>query len=205
MSHQASAIPITAFIQAAGLSSRMGQDKSLLEVGGVPTIERVVRAASVVTDEIVLVTNQPERYRHLKLGELADPAAGMGPLRGIQLAVESTRTDWILNLGCDLPFLTGEFLAFLATHASCWQAVVPVDRDNRMQPMCALFHRSIADVARELLAAGERRPRVLLESVRAKHLEFARFAHISGADLLFFDMNTPADFEDARRMANRKD
>ncbi len=191
----------TAFIQAAGRSSRMGANKAVLQVGGLSVICRALRAARTLTQRVLIVTNEPEVYVSLGAQTIPDKKAGLGPLAGIQLGIESSDTPWMLNLACDLPFVSGEFLQFLSSYTTCWQAVVPTDQQGRAQSMCAFFHRSVAQDVRALLNEGERRPRELFSRVRTRYLEFSRFSHLPMADLFFFDMNSPSDYEEAVRIS----
>ena len=64
----------TAVIVAAGSSQRMGQDKLTLPLGGVPVIERTLRAFEdcAAVDEIILVTRED------RLEEMAETASRCG-------------------------------------------------------------------------------------------------------------------------------
>ena len=54
---------IKGFIQAGGLSSRMGRDKAWMEIGGSPMIERVLTAMRPVIDKISIVVNSKNLRR----------------------------------------------------------------------------------------------------------------------------------------------
>src|SRR5262245_55147824 len=113
---------VRGFIQAGGRSSRMGQDKSWLEVEGRRLIERVLAAAEPVVEDLSVIINaanpRATDYRLLADGWNArlihDLQDHRGPLGGIQTALRSCAPgESALILACDLPFLTSEFLALL--------------------------------------------------------------------------------------------
>jgi molybdopterin-guanine dinucleotide biosynthesis protein A len=56
---------ITAIVLAGGRSSRMGRDKALLPVDGVPLLQRVCEVAIALCDRAYVVTPWQERYQHL--------------------------------------------------------------------------------------------------------------------------------------------
>jgi len=56
---------LTAIVLAGGRSSRMGQDKALLTIQGVPLLGIVCDVAIALCDLVYVVTPWPERYQHL--------------------------------------------------------------------------------------------------------------------------------------------
>jgi molybdopterin-guanine dinucleotide biosynthesis protein A len=105
-------------------------------------------------------------------------------------------------VACDLPFVTGELFVRLAGQRENFEAVVPVQQDGRVQPLCALYRREpCLSRTEELIAAGERRPRVLLDSVRARRVMFSELADLPGAELFFTNVNTPDDYARAQQVA----
>ncbi len=111
-------VPFAAIVLAGGQSSRMGQDKALLSIDGVPLLHRVCDVALHCTPIVYIITFRPELYRaivpstchmlqeHLLPGETTPH----GPLVGFAQALKSVQTDWVLLLACDLPHLSGETL-----------------------------------------------------------------------------------------------
>jgi molybdopterin-guanine dinucleotide biosynthesis protein A len=55
--------PCTGVILSGGLATRYdGTDKALLRVGGVRILDRIYRIYSELFEEIILVTNSPEKF-----------------------------------------------------------------------------------------------------------------------------------------------
>lgn len=163
---------LSAVVLAGGRSSRMGQDKAMLTVDGVPLLRRVCLAARHCTDQIYVVTPWPERYRELlqdmPVGFLAeaapDPARPpQGPLLGFAAAlaqllaqegwVQQNVTqaqpvpDWLLLLACDLPNLDPGALqnwaAGLAEVPNPTLALLPQNPAGWWEPLCG-FYRAAA-------------------------------------------------------------
>ncbi|HEX5706639.1 MAG TPA: molybdenum cofactor guanylyltransferase [Pyrinomonadaceae bacterium] len=191
---------IEGFILAGGASSRMGADKAHLRLGGLTLVERAARALNAVASEVRVVSSKPDASAW-ELPVVADVYERAGALGGLHAALAHARAEWIAVAPCDLPFLTGELFSRLVSHASEeFDAVVPVQEDGRVQPLCALYaRRACLDVAARLLDAGERRPRALLGEVRTRLVAFESLADLDGAGLFFKNVNTPDDFEDAAR------
>jgi len=188
---------VSGFIQAGGRSSRMGTDKAWLRLGELTLIERIIKAMEPAVSSLAIVANDAEKYSRLGLTVFADDYPGIGPLSGIYTALRNCATEYALVVACDLPFVTGELFSFLIASSEDYQAVVPLDRDGQLEPLCAVYARSCLSVARELIERGERRPRALFERVRTRFLDFQLLAHMPNADDFFVNLNTPEDYRRA--------
>lgn len=146
---------LTAIVLAGGKSSRMGQDKALIPIQGIPLLQRVCGIAQQCADTVYIVTPWPERYQHLllpnchfiqeqPLPNLPTSPPPHGPLVGFSQGLAQVQTDWVLLLACDLPRLRVEVLqawadgldtvpdqaiAALAHHAKGWE------------PLCGFYRR----------------------------------------------------------------
>jgi molybdenum cofactor guanylyltransferase len=105
---------LSAIILAGGKSSRMGKDKALVLIQGIPLLQKVYNVAKSCTDTIYIVTPWPERYQNLQLSECEfiqePPNNTQGPLVGFVRGLEKVKTEWVLLLACDLPNLQVEVL-----------------------------------------------------------------------------------------------
>ncbi len=199
MGHRAVRAP-DAFILAGGQSARMGTDKSAVELDGRAFLDRVVAAVGPVARSISIVGGGP---RLTELTALPDRRPGLGPLAGIETALAACSTDRAVIVACDLPFVTAALLEFLIAREDAGPdgAVVPLDSDGRVSPLCAVYPRSALPLVGELLDSGERTPRALLVRIRTDLVPFADYAHLENAGQLLRNVNTPEDLAEARRIA----
>jgi molybdenum cofactor guanylyltransferase len=192
------------FILGGGESSRMGMDKGLLEIDGVAVILRTARLVEMVAGAARVVGGM-EMYRRLGLRAIADDWPGAGPLGGIATALRASEAEWNLIVACDLPYLTQAWLAFLVQRAgaSAADAVVPMN-ERGAEPLCAMYHSRGEAVIRGALEEGTRKVTDGLARVRVEYLEPAEWKCFDSEGLLFKNMNTPADYEEAKtRLAAR--
>jgi molybdopterin-guanine dinucleotide biosynthesis protein A len=195
---------IATFILAGGESSRMGVDKGLLESAGVPLIVRTARLVDALGGAATVV-GRPETYQRLGLLAIADDWPGCGPLGGIATALRASDREWNLIVACDLPYLTREWLQFLARRAreSVADAVVPMN-ERGPEPLCAMYRKSCEPAIRGALEQGTRKVTEGLARVRVEYLELSEWKCFDSDGLLFKNMNTPADYEEAKtRLAER--
>jgi molybdenum cofactor guanylyltransferase len=200
------------FILAGGESSRMGVDKGLLEIAGVPMIARAARLVESVVGSPVVVVGTPEKYRGLGLRAIADDWPGCGPLGGIATALGASDAQWNLIVACDLPYLTREWLEYLLQRArdSAQEAVLarnlaPANRRGA-EPLCAMYHRGSEPELRRALERGVRKVTDGLAELRVEMIEPAKWKGFDSDGLLFKNVNTPADYEEAKaKFAGRAD
>jgi molybdopterin-guanine dinucleotide biosynthesis protein A len=193
---------IEGFILAGGASSRMGTDKARLTLGTRTFVERIAAALHSIATRISIVSAKPESIA-LNLPVVADVYHNCGALAGIHAALQACRAPWAAIVSCDLPFVSGELFARLAAlRTADFEVVAPRQVDDRPQPLCALYARETnLGRAEKLLLSGERRPRILLQEARTRWVAAAQLADLKDADLFFLNVNTPEDYENARRAA----
>jgi molybdopterin-guanine dinucleotide biosynthesis protein A len=193
------------FILAGGASSRMGTDKSRLSLGGRTFVERVADALRPLTARVSVVSSRPDASS-FGLPVVPDIHESKGALGGLHAALKACGAGWAAVVSCDLPFVTGGLLLRLASFVDDEvQAVVPHQSDGRPQPLCALYATAAClAVSEELIRAGDLRPRVLLERVRARRLAFDELSDLPRAELFFHNVNTPDDYARALREAEAR-
>lgn len=191
---------ISVAIQAGGRSSRMGQDKGLLPLGGKPMIEHVIERVSMLGREILITTNHPERYAYLGLRTAGDQLPGAGALPGLQTALSAARGETVLLVACDMPFLNRRLLDYLLSLATLADAVVPRWND-RYQTMHAVYSRTPVLLAVEAaLARGDRRMISFYDDVKLCSVPAAKVAELDPEGASFFNVNTPEDLAVAERV-----
>lgn len=183
------------FILAGGASSRMGEDKSRMELGGRTFVESAAEALRAVSTRVSVVSSRPGAESH-GLTVVPDLRDGLGALGGLHAALAACRAEWAAVVACDLPFVTGELLSRLASMRSDeLDAVAPSQEDGRVQPLCAFYRaRACAERVEELIRTGELRPRVLLTRVRSRLVAFEELRDLEGSSRLFLNVNTPEDY-----------
>jgi molybdopterin-guanine dinucleotide biosynthesis protein A len=186
------------FILAGGKSSRMGCDKALLEIAGVSLIARATRLLQSVTSDTKIVAS-PSLYSSLGFPLVADDWPGCGPLGGIATALRVSKTPWNLVVACDLPYLTKAWLDLLIERAlkSKADAVVPMN-ERGAEPLCAMYHKNAENRIRAAVEGGVRKITDSFADLRVEYLEPSEWKAFASEGLLFKNINSPADYEEAK-------
>ena len=175
----------------------MGHDKAFLDINGKTFIENAVDILSPVCEDRIKIVLNPNRTNIVEklpntLPFIFDFHEKNGPLAGIHAALTDCRTNLAVVLACDMPFVTSETIKKLAKAAffSKCNAIVPEQKDGRLQPLCAVYRkRNLAPCLKTLIAD---KPNVSVMDF-LKELKIHRFNFEN--DRLFFNVNTPEDLE----------
>lgn len=195
---------VGAFVLAGGQSVRMGREKALLELGGMPMIVRTARLVERVAGHVTVV-GTPEKYEPLGLRAIRDDWPGAGPLGGIATALRASGSTWNLIVACDLPYLKKEWLEFLIERAwkSSADAVLPMN-DKGAEPLCAMYGKSCEAPIWLALDRGVRKVTDGLTHVRVEYVERDEWKAFDSDGLLFKNMNSPGDYEEAKARAGAR-
>ena len=208
-----SSLNVRGYVLSGGASSRFGRDKALVRFSTRPLLLEIVALAKSCTSKVAVVASAqkyPDLDAHLEIIE--DRWPGEGPLGGIITALEHTAAndrfaEWNLILGCDMPFLTAEWLQFLVTHAGESnkeiQVILPHSAHGP-EPLCACYRTSAADALKSVFDRGVRKVTQALKEVRTEVLDESVWKRFDSAGRLFWNMNTPADFAEAQRLWETK-
>ncbi len=197
---------ITGVVLAGGKSERMGTNKSLLTLGGITVIERVVNLMKGLFSTTILITNQPEEYSFLKLPMFEDIYKSIGPLAGIHSALTNSTTEKNFIISCDIPMMTADVIEYLVEFPSI-KPITITRADNFIQQLCGIYSKSllaeIEKIVNENINMDERNPEQKKRGCRVMHLvktvdseiidiENEYKNYIPGT---FYNMNNPEEYK----------
>jgi molybdenum cofactor guanylyltransferase len=148
---------IGGYVLAGGKSSRMGQDKALMELAGKPLLAHAVKKLRRVCMDVRVLGANPEFTVYAPI--VPDLHPECGPLGGIEAALMHSTFDWNLFMPVDMPFLPSAFL-----HNWVHQTLVREKRGARLgmftvdgvpQPTLAMIHRDVLPFVTSAVARGE--------------------------------------------------
>lgn len=191
-------------ILAGGRSRRMGQDKGRLPFGGTTLLAWVIRRVALACRPVIVVARTASDYPGSGATVIADQWPDAGPLGGLYTGLSAVDTTNAAVVACDLPFVQPALLAGLTGLASGWDAVVPLV-SGRMQPLCAVYHRAVAQTAETMLRRGDRSVRQLLAQpdLRVRQVSAEELRVWDPELQSFANINTPDDYERARETLTR--
>ena len=193
---------------AGGHSTRMGQDKALLQAAGRSLLDLALeklRAVPLAAPPRIAGTRS-ELSSHAPV--IADLHPGCGPLSGIEAALAASRQPLNVFLPVDTPLLPAQFLVWMVRRAEITGALVTIPRINGWpQPLCAVYHRQLLAPITAALIAGDYKvmPVVTAIAQRSQSIDVFDVEVVASADpevlafsplppyRWFHNCNTPED------------
>jgi len=126
---------ITGIILASGFSSRMKEDKLLINIDGVAMVERVIKACKLsCLDDIILIYRKEEVKRigeKYGLKTFYNPNAHLGQSEALKIGVrEAKSADAYMFLLGDQPFITSKLIDKLIDEYNKTKATIVVPNYN---------------------------------------------------------------------------
>jgi len=174
----------------------MGRPKALLPFDGEPLIARTVRTLRRSFADIVVVAAPGQELPPLAVTLARDEVAYQGPVGGIYYGLQAARSAVCFVTSCDAPFLNLALIAHLVSQMADCDVVVP-HWQGRLQPLHAVYRRSVAPLLRTQLERGELRPVSLYEKVRTREVGAEELCRFDPEGLSFRNLNSPEDYRAA--------
>lgn len=184
---------VTGLILAGGRGTRMGDvDKGLQVFRGEPMVAHVIARLAPQVDTILINANRnPNEYAafgHIVLPDAIDGFAG--PLAGLHVGMTHARTEWIVTVPCDSPFLARDLVARLMSAASKANADLAFAQTfAQPHPVFCLARTALEPSLRAFLETGQRKIDKWFDKVRATAVSF------DDQDAAFANINTVAELQ----------
>ena len=155
----------TGIILCGGRSRRFGKDKALLTIDGVPMVQRMAGRISQVVDGIVIAARDSAQCESLAAVSaipdgaevVCDQVSGYGPVAGILAGLSASKSEYSICLACDLPYVNPDVIdaLFGCAEAKGSDAAIPKNPNGRLEPLHAVYGRSMVGACRDAVGRGE--------------------------------------------------
>jgi molybdopterin-guanine dinucleotide biosynthesis protein A len=202
----------SAIILAGGFSTRLGQDKGLVQLAGKPLVRHVLDKAKNLVDETLVVVSsnsQAEKYEKV-LGSDAsisvDNAKAHGPLAGTNVGFMEASGKYSLLLPCDAPFISRDILQLLLELCINKNAVIPRWPNCNIEPLQAVYCTEAAlRASNEAVSSGEVKMQAMVDKLRGvRYVSTLVLEQLDPELKTFINVNTAFDLKKAEAMLNRE-
>ena len=191
--------PAAMLLLMGGKSSRMGQDKAQLLLGGQPIWKKIAQELSACGRLYLSVSQTCDEKALEGYPIIRDVVPDCGVMGGLYSAFQAIEEDLLFACACDMPFVNRRFVQWMLNRweeevqkGRQWDGIVVCGDDGKTHATAALYHRRLQ---------GK-----LEENVRKKRLRMHTFVREEANILLlpmeevtsfsrcFQNINTPEDY-----------
>lgn len=186
---------ISAVILAGGKGSRLGGiDKGLVKLNNLTLVQHVINQIQSQVSQIMISANRNlDVYKSFGFpvyeDEINDYA---GPLAGILKALQQCKSEWLLTVPADSPFVPINLVERLSENIQDNKIVMSHD-GKYLQATFSLIHKSLEPDLKKFLQQGERKARVWMQQQAHTIVDF------SDQTDAFININTEDDLIKAEK------
>ncbi|WP_159522327.1 molybdenum cofactor guanylyltransferase [Sunxiuqinia indica] len=180
---------LTGIILAGGKSSRMGQDKALIDYQGKKLIEYAIDLLRPLCSHMLISANQ-SGYDQFGLTVVNDVYPDCGPIGGLHAALSGSKTDWNIVVSCDTPNLNSLLFQFLLAKKEDAQAIIP-KHDKGVEPMAALYNKELIGFLEEKIKHGDLKLQKVIREIPVRFVDVSSV--LQKFPDLFLNLNRPED------------
>jgi molybdopterin converting factor subunit 1 len=181
-------------VLAGGRSSRMGQDKAALRVGGRTQLEQAMALLAPHVARAFVSVRKDQRADPLRarFEQIEDTREDLGPIAGIIAAQERYPECAWLVLACDLPLLDAATLEHLlrARAPERLATAFRSSHDRLPEPLCAVYEPASRGALAAYVARGQNCPRKFLMGADVQLIDEPNARALDNA-------NTPGEYASA--------
>lgn len=194
---------ITGVLLAGGKSRRMGKDKRNLILQGETLFDRALDVLVETFKEVMVVLGAddfPVKYDKVRVvNDLIPNRAAAG---GLYTALYYAWTPRVFVVACDMPFLNPEVIRYMASH-SLDADITLAELAHGLQTMHAVYSKSCQPHLELMVKSENLRVQSLLDvsSLQIRKIPESDIFPIDKHLRSFMNLNSPADYEMARKMS----
>lgn len=193
--------PCSGVILAGGLGTRLGgQNKALIEIGGITILDRLLSLFEGLFEEIILVTNDPEDYLDKDFLITTDLFSVRSSLTGIHAGLFTATRPHAFVTACDAPFLKREVVKAVLERLEPDVDVVIPETATGIEPLCAIYAKDCLIPAERNLRRENFQVRRMFKKLRVRTVSQKVLSAQDPELISFFNINTPEDLDKARRI-----
>jgi molybdenum cofactor guanylyltransferase len=190
---------VTGVLLAGGKSTRMGQDKRFLPIGGQTLLERGLCAMCALFQRVCVVIAQDSPFPPAQVPVFRDVVPDCGSLGGLYTGLREASTPYIFVAACDMPFLNANLVKYMIELREGADIVV-ASWKNRLQPTHAIYAKRCLASFEDMIRTHEMKIQNIFQhsSLSVRFVTENEVSQFDPEGRSFININNTADLEAAR-------
>ena len=191
--------PAAMLLLMGGKSSRMGQDKAQLLLGGQPFWKKIAQELSACGRLYLSVSQTCDEKALEGYPIIRDVVPDCGVMGGLYSAFQAIEEDLLFACACDMPFVNRRFIRWMLNRweeegqkGRQWDGIVVCGDDGKTHATAALYHRRLQGKLEEQVR--QRRLRMHTFVREEANILLLPMEEVTSFSRCFQNINTPEDY-----------
>ena len=191
--------PAAMLLLMGGKSSRMGQDKAQLLLGGQPIWKKIAQELSACGRLYLSVSQTCDEKALEGYPIIRDVVPDCGVMGGLYSAFQAIEEDLLFACACDMPFVNRQFVQWMLNRweeegrkGRQWDGIVVCGDDGKAHTTAALYHRRLQGKLEEQVR--QRRLRMHTFVREEANILLLPMGEVTSFSRCFQNINTPEDY-----------
>ncbi len=191
--------PAAMLLLMGGKSSRMGQDKAQLLLGGQPFWKKIAQELSACGRLYLSVSQTCDEKALEGYPIIRDVVPDCGVMGGLYSAFQAIEEDLLFACACDMPFVNRRFIRWMLNRweeagqkGRQWDGIVVCGDDGKTHATAALYHRRLQGKLEEQVR--QRRLRMHTFVREEANILLLPMGEVTSFSRCFQNINTPEDY-----------
>ncbi len=192
---------VSIVIQAGGKSSRMGRDKTFLQIHGKPLIHLIIEKVSIMGDDLIITSNDPSKFSGIDANVVQDEYPGFGAMAGLHAGIKAAKNDLVIIVANDMPFINMDLFFYMLQLFQPGTDLVIPHTERGYEPFHAIYRKSTCLPAIEKAILNQERKVISwFDGVNLVKVEDPVLEEFDPGRRAFLNVNTPDDLALAEKL-----
>lgn len=183
-----------ALVLAGGTNKRFGALKSFIRINNRRIIDSNVQLLRNIFTEVLISTNDPEKYFYLGVPMVGDIVKDKGPMSGILSALMLNDVNAVFVTACDMPFIHVDLIRLVKRRwTDNFHAAIPVFH-GETQPLFGVYSKKVAGLMEKSMRNNMKSLRDFLRLIKVLYIQEKDIKEHDPEGKSFININTEDDF-----------
>ena len=188
----------TAIIIAGGKSTRMGFDKAFMRIGHSPCIEIIVKKLKRHFNEIIIVTDEKNKYSLTDVTITQDKIKNAGPLGGLHAGLKESNSIYNYLIACDMPVISDKLITYMKEILILKPQIIACENKGFIEPFHAVYSKQLTSKIEEEIKKNEYSLYSLMLKSNTEIIGYNIIKKICENSNIFTNLNTRQELEQFR-------
>ncbi|MBW2216468.1 MAG: molybdenum cofactor guanylyltransferase [Deltaproteobacteria bacterium] len=194
---------ISCIILAGGENSRIGKDKAFLQCGERTFIEEQVFTLRNIFEEIIIVTNNRNKFKDMNVKVVTDIVPHSGPLGGLYTGLAVSSNIHCFVIGCDMPLINLELIKFMRDNITENDIIIPLTSRGK-ETLFAIYSINCLETIKQQLELKNLKLIDILKYHKVRYVSEKEIIKFDPEEYSFFNVNSPEDYEKVLRLWTKR-